>query len=119
MEGARARFGEAATWSMEDWFTGTFPPFDAVFDHTCFVAMEPVRRGAYLDATRDRLRPGGLWLGAFFHDTQGREGPPFAIAPDDLRDLAAIRFDILSLQDALRSHPRRLGREFLVVARKR
>lgn len=118
LEGARARYGNAATWSGEDWFTGAFPPFDAIFDHTCFVAMEPARRGAYLDATRERLKPGGLWLGAFFHDTQGREGPPFAIPREELRSLAVARFDILSLADALRSHPRRLGREFLVVARK-
>jgi SAM-dependent methyltransferase len=118
LEGARARYGETAQWSAEDWFTGDFPPFDAVFDHTCFVAMEPHRRGAYLDATRARLAPGGLWLGAFFHDTDGREGPPFEISRAELRELAAKRFEVLALLDAERSHPRRLGREFLVVARR-
>jgi hypothetical protein len=81
--------------------------------------MEPQRRAAYLDATRARLRPGGLWLGAFFHDTDGREGPPFAIPREALRALAAERFQVLALADAQRSHPRRLGREFLVVAAKR
>ncbi len=119
LAGARARYGEAAAWSAEDWLTGELPVFDAVFDHTCFVAMEPRRREAYLEATAARLRQGGLWLGAFFHDTQGREGPPFDIAPEGLRALASVRFDILSEAPALRSHPRRLGREFLVVARKR
>ncbi|MFN8012002.1 MAG: methyltransferase domain-containing protein [Holophagaceae bacterium] len=119
LKGARERYGEAATWSAEDWLTGDLPAFDAVFDHTCFVAMAPDRREAYLEATAGRLVPGGLWLAAFFHDTGGREGPPFDIDPADLRTLASARFDLLAEQPALRSHPRRLGREFLVVARKR
>jgi SAM-dependent methyltransferase len=119
LEGARARYGEVVDWRLEDWFSTGAGPFDAVFDHTCFVAMEPGRREGYVARTADLLVPGGLWLGACFHDVQGRPGPPFAIAPDALRALAEPRFEILRLGPAECSHPRRAGREFLVAARRR
>jgi thiopurine S-methyltransferase len=117
LEGARARHGEAVQWRLEDWFTAEAGPFDAVFDHTCFVAMEPARREAYAAATRDRLRSGGLWMGAAFHDTQGRMGPPFALAPEAMGELIrGAGFGLRLLREASRSHARRAGREFLWVA---
>ena len=115
--GARARHGEAVVWRLEDWFTVEAGPFDAVFDHTCFVAMEPARREAYAAATHHRLGPGGLWIGAAFHDTQGREGPPFATDREAMGELLrAARFEPRLLRDATASHARRAGREFLWVA---
>lgn len=119
LDGARAKYGEAVAWRQEDWFKTGTGPFDAVFDHTCFVAMEPHRREAYLTRTVELLKPGGLWLLAAFHDTQGREGPPFAMEPEALRSQAAAAFHILHLAPATRSHPRRAGREFLVIGRRR
>ena len=117
IEGARARYGEAVQWRLEDWFTAEAGPFDAVFDHTCFVAMEPARREAYAAVTRDRLGPSGLWMGAAFHDTGDRVGPPFAIAREAMGDLIrGAGFELRMLRDAARSHARRAGREFLWVA---
>ena len=117
IEGAHARYGDAVHWRLEDWFTAEAGPYEAVFDHTCFVAMEPARREAYAAATRDRLGPGGIWMGAAFHDTQGREGPPFAIAPESMGELIrGAGFGLRMLRDAARSHARRAGREFLWVA---
>ena len=118
LQGARSRHGDLVTWRGEDWFKGE-EAFDALFDHTCFVAMAPARRAEYLEVCARRLRPGGLWLGVFFHTVTGGDGPPYPIAPEELRSLAAKRFDLLHLAQAQRSHPRRAGREFLVVARKR
>jgi len=118
LEGARARYGTAVDWRLEDWFTTATGPFDAVFDHTCFVAMEPARREAYVARTADLLRPGGLWLLAAFHDVQGRPGPPFAVDREVLRALASARFEVLHLGEAARSHPRRAGRELLLVGRR-
>jgi SAM-dependent methyltransferase len=117
--GARARYGEAVDWVQDDWFAVQLPPFDSVFDHTCFVAMAPERRAAFIDACAEHLNPGGLWLGAFFHKVNAPPGPPFAIDPEELRALASARFHVLHLGDATRSHPRRAGREFLVVGVKR
>ena len=116
--GARARHGDAVAWRLEDWFTTGEGSFEAVFDHTCFVAMEPARRAAYAEATHRALVPGGLWLGVAFHDTGDRQGPPFAIARDAMADLIrASGFDLLLLRDARDSHSRRAGREFLWIAK--
>lgn len=119
LEGARARYGDQVHWALEDWFTTALGPWDAIFDHTCLVAMDPAQREAYADACANHLRPGGLWLAVVFHDVQGRPGPPHAIPAGDLRALAEPRFDVLHLGEARRSHPRRAGRETLLVARKR
>ena len=117
LEGARARYGEAVRWRLEDWFTAEAGPFGAVFDHTCFVAMEPARRADYAEAVRDRLGPGGIWMGAAFHDTQDRVGPPFAIGREAMGGLIrGAGFELRMLRDAARSHARRAGREFLWVA---
>jgi SAM-dependent methyltransferase len=117
--GARSRYPDLAVWRQEDWFAPAEAAFDAIFDHTCFVAMVPEARERYVKACANRLRPGGLWLGAFFHTVAVPGGPPFAVGMDELRTLAASRFEILHLDQALRSHPRRAGREFLLVAQKR
>ena len=119
IEGARVRYGTLVDWRQEDWFEAALGPFDAILDHTCFVAMAPERRPDYVASVHRRLRPGGLWLGAFFHTITTPPGPPFAIAPDELQKLAGSSFDVLHLGDATRSHPRRAGRELLMVARRR
>lgn len=119
IEGAKARYGDAVAWRLEDWFTTQEGPFDAIFDHTCFVAMEPMRRGAYLDICANRLKPSGVWLAVLFDDTNGRPGPPFQIPMDEARSLAEAHFEVLHLQRAEQSHPRRAGREFLVIGRKK
>ncbi len=119
LEGARARYGDTVRWAEEDWFTTTLGPWDAIFDHTCLVAMDPPRHPAYVAACADHLRPGGLWLAVAFHDVQGRPAPPHAIPMKELRQLVEPRFDVLHLAEAACSHPRRAGREYLLVARKR
>ena len=119
IQGAIAKYGNHVAWAQVDWFTTELGPWDAIFDHTCFVAMDPARRSAYVEACATHLRPGGLWMAVLFHDVKGQAGPPHAIAMPDMRQLAEARFDILHLGEATQSHPRRAGREFLLVARKR
>jgi hypothetical protein len=45
--------------------------------------------------------------------------PPFAISRADLEALLARHGEGLEVREATRSHPRRLGRELLWVARRR
>jgi len=119
LAGARARYGEAVRWVGADWLEDSLPPFDALFDHTCFPSFAPERRGSVVAAHAGKLRPSGLWLGAFFSAVSRDADPPYAIGPAELRRLAEAWFDVLHLGEAKRSHPARAGREFLVVARRK
>jgi SAM-dependent methyltransferase len=118
LQGARSRYGAAVAWQQADWFAEDGANFEAIFDHTCFVAMEPSLRPRYVEVCARRLQPGGLWLAAFFHTVAGPDGPPFVASMEEVRRLASGAFEILHLDHATRSHPRRAGREFLLVARK-
>jgi SAM-dependent methyltransferase len=119
IQGAMHRYGDRVAWSQADWFMTHLGPWDAIFDHTCFVAMDPARREAYVQACADRLRPGGLWMAVLFQDVNGRPGPPHALPMPEMRCLAEACFEVLHLGPASKSHPRRAGREYLMVARKR
>jgi thiopurine S-methyltransferase len=119
IQGAMHRYGDRVAWTQGDWFTTQLGPWEAIFDHTCFVAMDPPRREAYLEACAGHLRPGGLWLAALFHEVKDPVGPPHAISMEAMRGLAEAHFEVLHLGPAERSHPRRAGREFLLEARKR
>jgi SAM-dependent methyltransferase len=119
IERATQRYGDSVTWSQADWFTTQLGPWDALFDHTCFVAMDPIRRPDYVAACAGHLRPGGIWMVACFHDVKGQAGPPHAISMAEMRALAEPNFEVIHLGAATASHPRRAGREFLMVARKR
>jgi methyl halide transferase len=119
IQGAMHRYGDRVVWSQADWFTTHLGPWEAIFDHTCFVAMDPARRPGYVGACADHLRTGGLWMAALFHDVNGRPGPPHALPMTEMRHLAEARFEVLHLAEAMESHPRRAGREYLMVARKR
>jgi SAM-dependent methyltransferase len=119
VQGARDRYGDLAQWRQEDWFVSGPERFHCLFDYTCFVAMAPAQRPRYVEACAERLHPGGLWLGGFFHTVTGPASPPYPVAMAELRALAEPRFEVLHLDHAGRSHPRRAGREFLMVARRR
>jgi len=54
-----------------------------VVEHTCFCAIEPQQRPAYLQTVADLLAPGGWLLGLFW--CHGRpDGPPYGSDPGEL-----------------------------------
>jgi thiopurine S-methyltransferase len=56
---------------------------DGLLEHTCFCAIHPDQRQAYLHAAAQLLRPGGWLLGLFWcHGRSG--GPPYGSDPDQL-----------------------------------
>lgn len=121
---ARAAYGEPPAWLVGDWLAGDWlaealGPFDALVDHTFFVAFPPERRAEVVAAHARHLAPGGLWLGVFFHQVREPNARPWAVQPGELRALAEPAFAVLDLQPARTGHPRRLGREFWMVARRR
>ncbi len=83
--------------------------FDGVFEHTCFCAIDPVRRADYAQAIASVLRSGGRLLAVFYAepDNDG-EGPPFGCTP---RELDALFKDGFRLLEERRVFPTFAGRE--------
>jgi methyl halide transferase len=90
--------------------------FDYVVEHTCFCAIDPEQRSAYVQLVWDLLRPGGELIGLFWaHNRAG--GPPFGASVAELRELFA-QFDG-SFELAPNSLPSRQGEEYFARLVKR
>ncbi len=88
--------------------------FDGIFEHTCFCAIDPARRGAYAEAAAAALRPGGRLLAVFFTDPDnGGEGPPFGCTAEEVDGLFAGNFRLLEEHTEIPTYPERHGRELL------
>ncbi len=92
--------------------------FDYVVEHTCFCALDPSLRPAYVHLTTNLLAPQGELLAVFFtHDRPG--GPPFGISIPELRALFIPYFEMLSLDPVAISVPARRGEEHFARLRRR
>ncbi|MGF1569112.1 MAG: methyltransferase domain-containing protein [Nodosilinea sp.] len=92
--------------------------FDYVIEHTCFCAIHPSHRPAYVRLVADLLAPRGELLGVFFtHQREG--GPPFGTSATEIRQHFAADFDITVLQPVSNSVPTRQGEEHLGRFRRR
>lgn len=88
-------------------------PFDVVFEHTCFCALDPQDRPRYVDAVADVLGPAGALVAVLWE--HGREGgPPFDVAGDAITAWFGRRFKEIRRID-LAPFERRPGVERLVT----
>ena len=96
--------------------------FDWVWEHTCFCAIDPTQRSAYVDAVASALKPGGHLLAIFYLDPGNAtpdEGPPFEVSIAELDRLFDPRFDRIAEWLPERTYPGREGREWMRVLRVR
>jgi methyl halide transferase len=84
-------------------------PFDWVFEHTLFCAIQPGERELYVAAVRRWLKPGGQYL-AVNYLIPDTEGPPFGTTAEEIRQRFSPNF-ILKSDWVPRSYPNRLGLE--------
>jgi SAM-dependent methyltransferase len=88
--------------------------FDWVFEHTCFCAIGPERRGEYVHRVTTLLKPGGCLLAIFFlNPDHDEEGPPYGCRVDELDALFSPSFKLLHERNNLPTYPGREGRELL------
>jgi methyl halide transferase len=92
--------------------------FDAVWEYTCFCAIDPARREEYVRVLHAILRPGGILLACFYPLREGTDGPPFPVSREAVERVLAGRFTILEAGPPARSAERRRGLEWLVRARR-
>jgi SAM-dependent methyltransferase len=110
------RFEVMDLFALPESLDGTM---DLVFEQTCFCAIHPSRRDAYVDAMARVLSPGGLLLGLFYV-IQPEDGPPFGTTEEEVLH----RFtgsDLFRLETARRpeeSVPARQGQEWLAHLRR-
>ena len=115
-EGVRVAFERRDVFSLAADYTEAF---DAVWEYTCFCAIDPARRGEYVDVLHDVLRPGGLLFGCFYPLREGMDGPPFPVSREGIEADLAPRFDLLESAPPAVSPERRRGLEWLILARRR
>jgi thiopurine S-methyltransferase len=84
-------------------------PVGAVYDRAALVALPPPLRERYAQVLATLLSPGAEMLLVTFDYPQAQmQGPPFAVGPEQVRELYADRFSIdpLGGEDILDAEPR-------------
>jgi SAM-dependent methyltransferase len=93
--------------------------FDGVWEYTCYCAIDPRRRSAYVRVMAAILKPGGWFWACFFPIRAYGGGPPFPVAKRDVRRQLAGAFRIEWQGPPPRPVRARAGQEWMVRAVKR
>lgn len=91
---------------------------DYVMEQTCFCAIDPEDRPAYVEQVARALKKGGRVFGLFY-EPQPPGNPPFQVTEEDVRRHFAERFTIERLERAPDSIGRRANKEWLGLLRRR
>jgi SAM-dependent methyltransferase len=92
-------------------------PFDWLFEHTLFCAIDPQRRSDYVRAALRWLKPGGQFL-AVNYLIPDTDGPPYGTTRAELMDWFSPGFELLE-EWVPRSYPNRTGLELMLWWQKR
>ena len=96
--------------------------FSAIWEHTCFCAIDPSLRDDYARAAACVLPSGGILAGVFYltpHDPGViHEGPPFASTIDEIETRLGPWFERVDAWVPDHAYPGREGREWLAVFRR-
>ena len=106
-QGVMATFLQRDIFDLVPEFT---QQFDYVVEHTCFCAIDPTLRPAYVKLASQLLKPGGALLGVFFTHTRPG-GPPYGSTAEGIEALFHHHFAIHTLMPAGRSVSARQGDE--------
>lgn len=87
-------------------------PFDWIFEHTLFCAIDPGRRDDYVQALLRLLKPRGQFL-AVHYMIRDTDGPPFGSTQQELMERFSPHFE-LKQGWVPRSYPNRTGLELML-----
>lgn len=112
---------ESGDFLDPEWRAGK--SFSAIWEHTCYCAIDPSRRSEYAQACAELIAPGGCLVGVFFltpHDPgEESEGPPFAATIPELDERFAPWFAREKAWVPQKAYPGREGREWLAIYRRK
>jgi len=93
--------------------------FSAIWEHTCFCAIPPARRGDYARAAASILKPGGVLAGVFFLQPwdpgEEHDGPPHEASIEEIDSWFAPSFERIADWVPTRAFPGREGREWTAL----
>lgn len=84
-------------------------PFDWLFEHTLFCAINPSERDEYVRALLRWLKPGGVYL-AVNYFIPDKDGPPFGVEREEISQRFSPHFELLA-EWTPRSYPNRTNLE--------
>lgn len=92
--------------------------FDGIWEHTCFCAIDPDLRAAYVSAAASALRPKGSLMACFYlnpwdPDEDQKQGPPFGVAREELDAYFQADFSLVSEFAPQDTFPGREGKEWM------
>jgi methyl halide transferase len=112
---------ELADFLNQAWSVGR--KFSAIWEHTCFCAIDPSMRGQYAQTVADCLEDGGLLAGVFFlspYDAGDEKiGPPFETSIEELDRWFSPNFQRIGGWVPAVAYPGREGREWIGLFRKK
>jgi SAM-dependent methyltransferase len=110
--------GLSAKFSLGDFLNdSTSQPFDWVFEHTLFCAIDPGQREKYVAAVLRWLKPNGNYL-AVNYMIPDTDGPPFGTTREELVRRFSPHFDLLE-EWVPRSYPNRTNLELMLWWRRK
>lgn len=110
--------GVHAEFRLSDFLRDPAPfPFDWLWEHTLFCAIQPNERDLYVEAVLRWLKPGGHYL-AVNYLIPDEDGPPFGTTRDELLRRFSPGFD-LKEEWVPRSYPNRTGLELMLWWKRR
>lgn len=119
-KGAGYETYEVGDFLDPEWWGGR--KFSAIWEHTCFCAIDPEDRKRYAEAAAGCLEEGGVLAGVFFitpYDPgEEQAGPPFAASVAELDERFSPRFERIAGWIPQTAYPGREGREWIGLFRK-
>lgn len=96
--------------------------FSAIWEHTCFCAIDPGQRVRYAASTAGVLSPGEVFVGVFYLTPNDPDevvtGPPFNVSIAELDEVFSPWFERIDGWVPQRVYPSREGREWVGIFRK-
>jgi SAM-dependent methyltransferase len=113
-DGLQIQFEQADFFNLPDSLRG---PYDSIFEHTFFCAIDPAHRDRYVETVAGLLKKNGLLIGVFFN-IQPETGPPFGTTREELLDRFRPFFRLV-FERVPPSLPDREGQELLMFWQKK
>lgn len=97
--------------------------FSAIWEHTCFCAIDPSQRGRYAEAVAACLPEGALLAGVFYLNPndpgEEEDGPPFGVTVEELDGWFSPSFELVDAWVPRVAYPGREGKEWVGLFRRR